>query len=48
MLAALLDVSRETVARVLSQLVKDKIISKEEGGIRLLDEKRLSVLAKEA
>lgn len=44
-LAAMLDVSRETVTRALSHLVDEKIIAKESRGIRLLDEAALKRLA---
>jgi CRP/FNR family cyclic AMP-dependent transcriptional regulator len=43
-LAAMLDVSRETIARVLGHLVDEKIIVKEPRGIRLCDEAALKRL----
>ncbi len=44
LLASMLDVSRETVARALSILAKEKIISKESGGLCLLESQKLADL----
>jgi len=40
-LAAMLDVSRETVARTFGRLEKENIISKKPGGVVILDAQRL-------